>query len=296
MFTEQEIIKNAHVIVLGNEKGGSGKSTTAMHIAIALLKSGQRVGTIDVDHRQQTLTRYLRNRLDWNERNNAAVEIPEHYAVVRSGQDSTSVNEEREFTAFADAVGRLERVCDIIIIDTPGTDSYLSRLAHSMADTLVTPVNDSFIDLDVLAAFEPGTRTVTGPNQYGAMVEEARQRRHRADGGTIDWVVLRNRLAPLEARNKRRVRDALQDIGQRLDFRIVDGLGERVIFRELFLLGLTAFDQLHDGGKAAPSISHVAARQEIRRLMVEINLPEPVAAPRRRLAIAPTREAVAKAS
>lgn len=295
MFTEQENSKNAHVIVLGNEKGGSGKSTTAMHIAIALLKSGQRVGTIDVDHRQQTLTRYLRNRLDWIERNNAAIEIPEHYAVVRSGQDSTSVNEEREFTAFADAVGRLERVCDIIIIDTPGTDSYLSRLAHSMADTLVTPVNDSFIDLDVLAAFDPDTREVIGPNQYGAMVEEARERRHRADGGNIDWVVLRNRLASLEARNKRRVGDALENISNRLDFRVIDGLGERVIFRELFLLGLTAFDQLRDDGKAAPSISHVAARQEIRRLMAELRLPEPVEVPHRRLSIAESRSPVARA-
>ena len=286
MFTEEADTKNAHVIVLGNEKGGSGKSTTAMHIAIALLKSGQRVGTIDVDHRQQTLTRYLRNRLDWIERHDSAIEIPEHFAVVRSGLDSTSVNEEREFTAFADAVGRLERVCDIIIIDTPGTDSYLSRLAHSMADTLVTPINDSFIDLDVLAAFESGTRTVVGPNQYGAMVEEARQRRRRADGGTIDWVVLRNRLASLEARNKRRVGDALEDIGRQLEFRIVDGLGERVIFRELFLLGLTAFDQLRGDGKTSPSISHVAARQEIRRLMSELRLPEPEVVPRRRLAIA----------
>ena len=44
---------SAHVVVLGNEKGGSGKSTTAFHIAVALLKAGQRVATIDLDCRQK---------------------------------------------------------------------------------------------------------------------------------------------------------------------------------------------------------------------------------------------------
>ena len=59
---------SAHVIVLGNEKGGSGKSTTALHIAVALLKAGQRVATIDLDSRQQSFTRYIANRQAWARR------------------------------------------------------------------------------------------------------------------------------------------------------------------------------------------------------------------------------------
>ena len=51
-----------HFIVFANEKGGTGKSTTAVHTAIALAASGHRVGALDLDQRQRTMTRYLENR------------------------------------------------------------------------------------------------------------------------------------------------------------------------------------------------------------------------------------------
>ena len=61
----------AHVIVLGNEKGGSGKSTTAMQLFVALARAGHRVGALDLDFRQQSFFRYLDNlrraeRIDGN--------------------------------------------------------------------------------------------------------------------------------------------------------------------------------------------------------------------------------------
>ncbi len=265
----------SHVVVLGNEKGGSGKSTTAMHLAVALLKSGSRVGTIDLDSRQRTLTHYVENRRDWLEKNEIPLEMPEHYSIERSLQDSVSLNEEREFTAFAEAVRELEGNVDVIIIDTPGTDSYLSRLGHSMADTLVTPLNDSFVDLDVLAELDSDTLEYRQPSAYGRMVRDARTRREAADGGVIEWVVLRNRLAPINARNQRNVADGLEKIAEVLGFRVAEGLGERVIFRELYLCGLTVFDQLSGGGMPMPSISHVTARQEVRRLARALGLDVP---------------------
>lgn len=267
----------SHVVVLGNEKGGSGKSTTAMHLAIALLKSGRRVGTVDLDSRQQTLTHYLENRQQWIDRHDVPLEMPEHFSVQRSMQDSVSLNEEREFGAFAEAVRALEGNVDAIIIDTPGTDSYLSRLGHSMADTLVTPLNDSFVDLDVLAELDSDSLDYIRPSAYGEMVRDARLRREAADGGRIEWVVLRNRMSPLSARNQRNVGDSLDIISNIMDFRIADGLGERVIFRELYLLGLTVFDKLSGDRMPAPSISHVTARQEVRRLAVALGLEIPVA-------------------
>src|ERR1700685_2213939 len=140
----------AHVIVLGNEKGGSGKSTTAMHVAVALLQAGQRVATIDLDSRQKSFTHYVENRRDWAARAGVKLEHPRHYCVARGFGVRLAEVEAQEFGACAAAVGAVENSHDFVVIDTPGTDSYLMRLAHSMADTLITPLNDSFVDFDVL--------------------------------------------------------------------------------------------------------------------------------------------------
>src|ERR1700680_579834 len=95
---------SAHVIVLGNEKGGSGKSTTAMHIAVALLKAGQRVATIDLDSRQKSFTHYVENRRAWAQRGQIALELPTHFHVMRSNGPSVEENEASEFADFAHAI------------------------------------------------------------------------------------------------------------------------------------------------------------------------------------------------
>jgi chromosome partitioning protein len=153
---------SAHVVVLGNEKGGSGKSTSALHIAVALMKAGQRVATIDLDCRQQSFTRYIANRSAWARRTGLDLEIPVHYCVKLGETMQIADNENSEFQQFMEAVSAIERAFDFIVIDTPGSDSYLMRLAHSMADTLVTPINDSFLDFDVLGTVDPATYSVTG--------------------------------------------------------------------------------------------------------------------------------------
>jgi chromosome partitioning protein len=265
---------SAHVIVLGNEKGGSGKSTTAMHVAVALLQAGQRVATIDLDSRQRSFTHYVENRRDWAARAGVKLELPQHYCVARGFGKQLEEVEAQEFAAFAEAVSAVENSHDFVVIDTPGNDSYLMRLAHSMADTLITPLNDSFLDFDVLGLVDPTTFEVTGASHYAQMVREARRQRRLVDGGLTDWVVLRNRLSTLGSRNKRLVGEGVDVLAKQLGFRITDGIAERVVYREFFPRGLTALDDVaEDAFGQRPSLSHATARDEVKRLIDALKLP-----------------------
>jgi chromosome partitioning protein len=266
--------QSAHVVVLGNEKGGSGKSTTALHIAVALLKAGQRVATIDLDSRQKSFTHYIENRREWAARAGITLELPTHYVVERVQGASSEENDAREFSAFANAIGAIEHSHDVLVIDTPGHDSYLMRLAHSMADTLVTPLNDSFVDFDVLATLDPTSFTVIGESHYARMVRESRRQRQLVDGRITDWVVVRNRLSQLGSRNKKLVGEGIADLSRRMGFRCVDGFAERVVYREFFPRGLTALDDLDELTLGTrPNMSHVTAREEVVALLNALNLP-----------------------
>ena len=265
---------SAHVIVLGNEKGGSGKSTTAMHVAVALMQAGQRVATIDLDSRQKSLTHYVEKRRQWAERSDAKLELPRHYCVARGFGLRLDEIEGQEFAAFAEAISAVEQTHNFVVIDTPGTDSYLMRLAHSMADTLITPLNDSFVDFDVLGMIDPNTFEVTGVSHYAEIVREARRQRRLVDGGLTDWVVLRNRLSTLNSRNKRLVGEGVEGLAQQLGFRTVDGFTERVVYREFFPRGLTALDDFTEGTLGGrPNSSHVTARDEVKALIDALRLP-----------------------
>jgi len=262
-----------HTIVLGNEKGGSGKTTTTMHVIASMLKEGLRVGSMDLDSRQRSLTRYVENRINWSETNDVPLAVPEHCVIEISTLDSVKDQEREVQDRFETVYAGLMSRNDVIVIDSPGADSFLSRLGHAVADTIITPMNDSFVDFDLLAQVNPDTYEVKRPSLYSEMVWESRKRRAMADGGTIDWVVMRNRLSSLDAKNKRRVEMGLKALSDRVGFRIAPGFGERVIFREMFPSGLTLLD-LKDGG-AGPglSMSHVAARSEVRALIAALNLP-----------------------
>ena len=265
---------SAHVVVLGNEKGGSGKSTTAMHVAVALMSVGQRVATIDLDSRQRSLTRYLDNRRLWARHARIELKVPTHFCVARGSTLRLDENEAIEFAGFAEAVGAVERSHDFVVVDTPGTDSYLTRLAHSMADTLITPLNDSFVDLDVIGTVDAGSYAVIGESHYAAMVRDARRQRRIIDGTRMDWVVVRNRLSMLGSRNKRLVGEGLGELAARLGFRCADGLAERVIYREFFPRGLTALDNLDEATLGTrPNLSHVTARAEVMNFVTVLQLP-----------------------
>jgi chromosome partitioning protein len=245
-----------------------------MHIAVALLKAGQRVATIDLDSRQKSFTHYIENRRAWAKHARLGLELPSHYCIERTEGALVSDNESSEFRDFAAAIDAIEHTHDFIVIDTPGHDSYLMRLAHSMADTLVTPLNDSFVDFDVLGTVDPVTFAVTGTSHFSDMVRDARRQRRVVDQATIDWIVVRNRLSMLGSRNKRLVGEGLQELSMRLGFRAVDGFAERVIFREFYPRGLTALDNLDEATLGTrPNMSHVTARQEVEALLKLLKLP-----------------------
>lgn len=274
MQTSQGQSGSAHVVVLGNEKGGSGKSTTALHVAIALMKAGQRVATIDLDCRQQSFTRYIANRRDWAQRIGLDLEIPHHCCIEPGRTMQIADNESAEFDQLMTAISAVERSFDFIVIDTPGSDSYLMRLAHAMADTLVTPINDSFLDFDVLGTVDAKDYAVTGASHYAEMVREARRSRRRLDGASTDWVVVRNRLALLGSRNKQFVAEGLKQLSLRLGFRAIDGFAERAVYREFFPRGLTALDDLNQITLGTrPSMGHVTAREEVTSLLRQLKLP-----------------------
>jgi chromosome partitioning protein len=267
--------RRAQIIVMGNEKGGSGKSTCAMHLIVGFMRDGYRVGAIDLDARQATLTNYLAARETFSRAKNIDLPMPRYAAVQRSEADSRAVAEADETTRFTAALEDLCKSCEIVVIDSPGSDTFLSRLGHSMADTLVTPINDSFVDFAMLAKVDPDNHAVINPSIYSEMVWDARKRRFSRDRGRIDWIVMRNRLGASEARNKRDVGTTLEALAKRIGFRTVKGFGERVIFRELYLQGLTLMDVKEAGLGISLGMSHIAARNEVRSLIGAIRKPAP---------------------
>jgi chromosome partitioning protein len=262
----------AHIIVVGNEKGGAGKSTVAMHIASALARMGHRVGTLDLDVRQRSLGRYIENRLRFLGKEELDLPTPRDMLLpeVDEGVLPEGVNPQDH--RLSAAVAALEPESDFIVIDCPGSHTRLAQVAHSMADTLVTPLNDSFVDFDLLARIDTDGEKILGPSVYAEMVWSARQLRAQAGLPPIDWVVLRNRLGSQAMTNKQRMETALARLAKRIGFRVGPGFSERVVFRELFPRGLTLLD-LRDVGVTSLSMSNVAARQELRELVRALGLP-----------------------
>jgi chromosome partitioning protein len=263
----------AHTIVVGNEKGGAGKSTVTMHLSIALMRMGMKVGVLDLDVRQRSLSRYLENRARWIRNTGAQLSMPEMVRIDASQARDLDAAETEEAKHFDESLKRLSERCNFIIIDAPGGDTFLSRTAHSAADTLITPLNDSFVDFDLLGDVDPQTLEVARPSYYAELVWDCRKKKAQASRKPIDWIVMRNRMSPLDAKNKQRVGEALDNLSRRIGFRIAPGLSERVIYRELFPMGLSLLDLTDAGSGVAFTMSHVAARQEIRDLLIVLKLP-----------------------
>ncbi len=263
----------AHIIVVGNEKGGAGKSTVSMHVATALARMGHRVGALDLDLRQRTMGRYCLNRAAYLEKVGVALPGPKYQELPEVDQSDLQPGENAFDRRLSHAIAEMESSCDFIIIDCPGSHTRLSQVAHSLADTLITPLNDSFVDFDLLAHIDAEGDKIVGPSVYSEMVWSARQLRAQAGLAPIDWIVLRNRLGAQQMVNKKKMESALTRLAKRIGFRIAPGFSERVIFRELFPRGLTLLD-LKDIGVKQLNISNVAARQELRDLIKALDLPD----------------------
>lgn len=263
-------IKKPYIIVFGNEKGGTGKSTAAMHVMVYLLRLDFKVGCIDVDARQGTLSRYIENRIHYNQTHKERLPIPVNKALQKANFDDVKQNEQDEKARFDEAMAELSD-CDFIVIDTPGNDTFFSRVAHSYADTIITPLNDSFIDLDMLVRLHSNDPNNLRPSVYSEMIWEQKKNRLMRDKQPIDWIVMRNRLTNLYAKNKEEMHKILTAMSKRVGYRLVAGFSERVIFRELFVQGLTLLDLQEVG--IPLSMSHIAARQEIRSILDMLQLP-----------------------
>ena len=262
----------AHIIVVGNEKGGAGKSTVSMHVATALARLGHRVCGLDLDLRQRTFGRYIENRRSFLAQSGLDLPSPNLTELPEIEASSLQPGENVYDHRLSAAIAAMEGDHDFILIDCPGSHTRLSQVAHSLADTLITPLNDSFIDFDLLAHTDASGEKITGPSVYSEMVWSARQLRAQAGLSPIDWVVVRNRMGAQRMVNKEKMERAVNKLAKRIGFRIAPGFNERVIFRELFPRGLTLLD-LKDIGVKQLNISNIAARQELRDLIKALNLP-----------------------
>lgn len=260
----------ASVIVVGNEKGGAGKSTLAIHIATALLHGQAKVAVLDLDLRQQTLGHFFANRAAWLAANGAEAPMPVQHPISAAGDALAKAAEAEQLARFEAAFAEVASVADFVLIDTPGSDTAISRAAHARADLIVTPMNDSFVDFDMLGVVDPVTLDLKRHSLYAETVWTCRKQRATAERKQIDWVVLRNRLAPTEARNRRRLDERVEALSKKVGFRVGPGLRDRVIYRELFPFGLTVADLSPSIRPVAMSLQHVAARQELRALMVAL--------------------------
>jgi len=246
----------------------------AMHVVVCLLQSGHTVGVIDLDSRQRTLSRYLENRQRYCRDREIDLPTPEWIALDQSGLDNIKMKEQMEQSLLGGYLNQFNGQVDFIAIDSPGSYTYLSRVAHALADTLLTPMNDSFVDLDLIGQVDPDSLVVESLSHYAQVVNESREHRQQSRRAPIDWVVARNRLATLASKNNKRVHTALMALQEKVQFRYVPGLFERVIYRELFPKGLTMMDldKVEDMGRM--KMSHVTARNEVRALVDALKLPE----------------------
>jgi chromosome partitioning protein len=282
-----------HVVVIGNQKGGSGKSTFAMHIIVALLKAGKRVASFDLDLNQLTLTRYLGNRREWVREHEQKLELPDHYPVTaevhgntlarfisrlkkigRAHKDhfigSNALSYSADLSQFISQLKKIGRAhkYDFVVIDTPGSVHHLSLIVHGMADTLITPINDSLVDLDVLVAMEQSDLEPR-PSVYAKTVWRALEARRKVSRRTTDWIVVRNRLESVESSNQQQITEVLDVIQRTVGFRVASGLLERPVYREFFATGLTVLDPIEGFESVA-----VPARLEVQNLIREIGLVE----------------------
>lgn len=263
-----------YVITIGNEKGGTGKSTVALHLAVALLDLGFDVACLDFDPRQATLCRLIENRIAFDRLRGLGLAMPRCRRLPTADADGWSEAPTDWFERTLDELGRPH----FLLIDTPGAHTAAARLALARADTLITPLNDSLADIDLLAELDVARREALAPSIYTKAVWEQNNLRVVEGRAPIDWIVMRNRLSQTEARNKRDVEALLGLLAGRLGFRQARGFGDRVVFRELFDSGLTVLDLARYPGLRRRSPSHDAARAEIRDLLEVLGVVEPVPA------------------
>ena len=246
------IEKKAHVIVVSNEKGGTGKSTISMHLAIKLMQEGFSVATVDMDGRQGTLSKYLENRENFCAKHKISLPIPVHYRFSPQ-EDYSLIAADR--ANVRTQISKLLDNYDAVIIDTPGNKN-----------TLITPISDSLIDLNVLADIDFENEKIGHPGHYANYIWEVKKYLASLGKPYLNWIVVGNKLSSYNSKNKQVVFQYLEKMSKLYGFRLAEIIKDRVIYRELFLEGLTVLDMQHPDLRLKMSVSHIAAKREIRAL------------------------------
>lgn len=268
-----ESITGPGIIVVGNQKGGSGKTTIAFHLIAGLMRSGYSVGSVDLDGGQLTLSSILRNRQAFRDSRDINLDLPEHH-FLSDDLHQAQYRNVREAESWLENI--IPDMCarhDVIVIDTPGHDTPLNMLAHACGDILLTTLNDSFVDLDVILEVSPATLRPVGLSHYGRMIRKAASEREAASLSPARWLVLQNRVGLLRTNNRKMVEEVLSEASRLYDFELLGGLSERVVFRELFTFGLTVYDLERLPGFADRTRSQVHAEAELDALVEAICRP-----------------------
>ena len=251
----------AHVIVFANEKGGTGKSTLAMHIIVALLRLGKKVVSFDLDYPQGSLTHYLENREQFLKNMGTQIPMPVH---------THWTDEMSKIYTIRGQIEKAKETADFVIVDTPGSSNEYSQEAMVLADTLITPLNDSLIDLDVLAQVDTGSLRIKGPSHFSQKVWSTRQQRMIERKPPLHWLIVRNRLTYTKSKNSQLMTTLLNALSRRIHYTLSAGVSDRVIYRELFLKGLTMMDLKENGLNMHTSPSALSGRQEIINVLQNI--------------------------
>ena len=253
-------LPNAHLVVFANEKGGVGKSTLAFHCALALAHLGKRVLAIDCDRRQQTL-RHLLEARDGTMRA-LKVDLPRPSHAVLDKQSGALLLQEIE---------RLGRDCDFILIDLPGHDSPVARRAIALANTIVTPVNCSPADIHGLGSVNPVNHQLRKAAPFAELIVAMRAERIVSGLDPFDWVVVKNRIRRCELRLILSADRDLATMARDLGFRFINGLTERLIYRELLPFGLSHSDLRLIPGLGRTRSVHAL---ELQQLLEGLDLPQ----------------------
>lgn len=258
-----EPTKKAHIITISNEKGGTGKSTISMHLAIKLMQEGFSVATFDLDGRQGSLSKYIENRHKYCENHNLILPTPTNIRVTPE-DNYYLIPQARE--KLAKQIYEAATQYDALILDTPGTKNYLFEEAHKFCDTVITPISDSLMDLNVLADIDFESDKVRQPGHYANFIWDTKKYLAARGKSYLNWIVIGNKLSTYNSKNKANVFSYLEKIAKLYGFRFSHGLRDRVIYKELFLEGLTVLDMQEESLKMKMTISHLAAKREIKAL------------------------------
>ena len=155
------------IIAIANQKGGVGKTTTAINLSASLTESGKKVLTIDMDPQGNTTSGL---GIDKNQIENTVYEmileeLPTEECIqpsIMEGLDVIASNinlsgaevelislENKEFL-LKDKVEKLKSEYDYIIIDCPPSLNLLTINAMTTADTVLVPIQCEYYALEGL--------------------------------------------------------------------------------------------------------------------------------------------------